>query len=290
VLKSFSQIPLGQFQWVVPLRSLALPVRVTSAGYSEETTTAYDWDGLRRGRSEFTLFQWTVSGRGRLTFAGESFDVRPGQAMVLPIPHAHRYFLPRDSPHWRFFYLCLHGTAVPRLTGEFLRDRGPVWSLAPESAPVRLAVRIYELGRRNELGNSFQASALAYEFLMALGAEKDPANDPVSGRFAEVLAFIESNHGEEIQVGELAGVAGMSRFHFTRQFTQALGTSPGDYLLQTRVRHAARLLADPRLSIKEIAGRSGFRSANYLGKVFRRVLGVSPRQFRNSGMYSNRLR
>lgn len=275
---------------VTPVRSLALPARITSAGYSEARSTVYDWDGWRRGNSEFTLFQWTLSGRGRLIFEDQTHEVRPGQAMLLQIPHHHRYFLPKDSDHWRFFYVCLHGSEVTRLAAEFIQQHGPLWSLAADSAPVKRAVQIYEHGLHGELDNPFLASALAYEFLMRLGAEKGPASANASRRFAGVQAFVESHHGEEIDVATLAEVAGMSRFHFTRQFTQATGISPGDYLQQTRVRHAARLLADPRLNIKEIADLSGFGSANYLSKVFRRVLGTSPREFRNSGMYSNRLR
>lgn len=274
---------------IAPVKALALPARVTSAGHADERLPAYDWDGLKRKGSEFTLFQWTLSGRGRLEFEGAEFDVNPGEAILLQIPHWHRYYLPRDSDHWRFIYVCLHGAEVMRLTGEFIRNRGPIWRLGADSGAVRTAVKIYESGMKQELQSPFAASALGYELLMQLGMESDPSTD-AANRFREVLAFIESHHGEEIQVTELARVAGMSRFHFTRQFTQAMGTSPGEYLLQARVRHAARLLTDPRLNIKEVADRSGFGSANYLSKVFRRVLGISPREFRSSGMYSNRIR
>lgn len=289
MLIQLGELSLKQFQLVSPHRIVPLHAMVSSVGYCEERGASYDWDGLRRGQSPFTLFQWTISGRGQLDFEGQEFEVLPGQAMLLPIPHAHRYYLPRNASHWRFLYVCIYGREAMRLFDEY-RSFGPIWDLPLESAPVQTALRIHRDASAGTLNNPFAASASAYEMLMSLGTEKYFPKSKTSDRFVAVRAHVERHFAEDLDVEKLAEIAGMSRFHFTRQFTLTEGSGPGEYLLQVRVKNAARLLGNPKLSIKEVSARSGFSNANYLSKVFRRVLGISPREFRRSGMYSTRLR
>lgn len=290
MLKAFDDLALGEYQLVNLQRPMPLHTMVASVGHCEERSPAYDWYGLGRGRSRFILFQWTISGRGTLDYGGRSYAVTPGQAMLLQIPHAHRYYLPPDSSHWRFLYLCMHGTETLRVFRHLQRAFGPVWELAQESAPVQTALRIYREAASGKLNNPFVISAAAYEMAMTMGAERYFQKSRVTDRFAPVRAHVEKNFSEKLDVQVLARIAGMSRYHFTRQFARAEGSTPWEYLVQVRVRKAALLLGDSKLSIKEISARAGFSNANYMSKVFRRVMGISPGEFRQSGMYSSRLR
>lgn len=287
MLKAFRRLPLKEFQIAIPRRVLALHAMVTSVGHCEERSTKYDWDGLRRGHARFTLFQWTVSGRGRLEFGGREYELVPGRTMVLQIPHAHRYYLPRDSTHWRFLYICIHGTEVFRLFRQYQLSFGPVWDLAPDSAPVRTLLKIYTKATAGQLNNPFVLSEAAYAMAMSAGAEGFCPKSRSTDRFAAVREYVEAHFATDLDIGALANVAGMSRFHFTRQFVKAERASPWEYLVQVRVRNAVRLLGDSKLSIKEVSAQCGFSNANYMGKVFRRVLGISPREFRRSGMFTS---
>ena len=73
-----------------PRRGVPLHAMVTSCGYSRETSTAYDWDGIKRGNAEFVLLQYTLDGVGRLQYEGADYTVGPGQAMLLHFPHQNR--------------------------------------------------------------------------------------------------------------------------------------------------------------------------------------------------------
>jgi AraC family transcriptional regulator len=78
---------------------------------------------------------------------------------------------------------------------------------------------------------------------------------------------------------ELAGLCNMSVRQLTRGFRASRGCSIGDYVSQSRVDTAKRLLASDR-SIKSIARSMGFGSASSFSYAFRRGAGVNPRQFR----------
>jgi AraC-like DNA-binding protein len=63
---------------------------------------------------------------------------------------------------------------------------------------------------------------------------------------------------QEIDLGAVAGEVGLSSFHFLRQFSQVLGVTPHQYLVRSRLRRAARLLADDNCSITGVASEAGF--------------------------------
>lgn len=99
---------------------------------------------------------------------------------------------------------------------------------------------------------------------------------------SEAMGLMERSFAEPLSMERLAGTARMSGRQFLRAFRTATGRSPVDYLIRLRVRKAGELLRRTRLSVTEIAGRSGFNDSNYFTRQFRRVTGVSPREFRRA--------
>jgi transcriptional regulator GlxA family with amidase domain len=92
--------------------------------------------------------------------------------------------------------------------------------------------------------------------------------------------YMETHLSESVDLTELAGVAGLSLFHFARQFKQSAGVTPHHYLVQKRVERAQEMLARTDLSLSEIAFATGFADQSHFARHFRQRLGVSPGQFR----------
>jgi AraC family transcriptional regulator len=99
-------------------------------------------------------------------------------------------------------------------------------------------------------------------------------------RLLQISEYINAHLDQEIKLADLARVAGISQFHFSRLFKQSLGLSPHQYLLQQRVERAKRLLKGSKLPIAEIALQCGFNSQSHLGKLFRDATGLTPRDYR----------
>ena len=92
---------------------------------------------------------------------------------------------------------------------------------------------------------------------------------------------IDADVAREIALADLARDAGLSRFHFLRVFAAALGVTPHQYLVRSRVRRAARLLADPDISVTTVAHESGFADLSNFVRTFHRAAGMPPRKYRN---------
>ena len=286
MLKDLARIPLAERITYFDTRTLPLHAMLGSIGHARETKTRYDWDGLKRGRTEFVLFQYTISGAGRMMVGGAEHEVGPGMAMLLHFPAENRYWLPASSPHWEFIYLCLHGREVMRLWAKIEQGYGAIAKLEADSAPVKQAAEIIRLVLRGKLGSPFAASALAYQWLMTMldAAPKEERASPHAEALERARRFAESRFAEPLGVDDLAKVAGFSRFHFTRLFTAHVGSSPTAWLVDLRVKEAARLLRETRLPLKEVAARSGFKDAGYLGNVFLARTGQPPGSYRRSGV------
>lgn len=101
-------------------------------------------------------------------------------------------------------------------------------------------------------------------------------------RLNRVLEYISANLGEDIRLSELAHTAGMSPHYFSELFKQTTGLSPHQYLLQQKIERAKQHLRNPRANVIEASAMTGFVDQSYFTKVFRRFVGVTPTEFRNT--------
>lgn len=129
------------------------------------------------------------------------------------------------------------------------------------------------------------ARALGGVLLQALhlrlfGEARRPAAGPLD--VERLDAHIRRNLARRISVAELAQVACLSPSHFHVQFKDSLGVTPHQYLLQTRLDHASRLLRDSPLPLVRIAEECGFSSQSALTTAMRRYLGLTPKRLRDS--------
>lgn len=116
-----------------------------------------------------------------------------------------------------------------------------------------------------------------------LGGVFEPAAGHLSLPQQRALAdFVDARLGSAISLSELAKVAGLSRYHFARSFSRTYGRAPHQYLLLRRISLAASLLTSSMLPVGEIALRVGFSSPARLSIAFRRIVGCSPRVFRQA--------
>jgi len=101
-------------------------------------------------------------------------------------------------------------------------------------------------------------------------------------RAVEAALWIEANSHREIELEDVARKAAISPFHFLRAFSAVLGVTPHQYLLRSRLRRAARLLADDDKAVTDIAYDVGFGDLSNFVRTFHRAAGVSPNKFRQA--------
>lgn len=127
------------------------------------------------------------------------------------------------------------------------------------------------------------AAAVIYHCMPAAGRiQMERIRRFPAARKKKVLEFIHANLFQQISLGEIADVAALSRFHFSRSFKAEMGMSIMRYITLCRINEAKRMLAQGDLSVVCVAMTCGFSSQSHFASTFKQVTGMSPSQFRRS--------
>ncbi|HVF48622.1 MAG TPA: AraC family transcriptional regulator [Pyrinomonadaceae bacterium] len=140
----------------------------------------------------------------------------------------------------------------------------------------------------NALGGRLYAESLANVLAVHLlrhytasGGDLRRFSGGLSGQtLRRVLAFVADNYERDLSLDDLAGEAGMSTFHFAREFKRATGTTPHQHLIKFRVEHAKALLAEGKMPLAEVGLRSGFSHQSHFTRLFRKLTGTTPQSYR----------
>ncbi len=108
------------------------------------------------------------------------------------------------------------------------------------------------------------------------------ARTTCSHRMAEVVGFIRGAVAEDFRLEDLAHRVHLSLSHFKRQFKIETGATPRQFILRTKIDAARRLLRTTDNSVSQIALDLGFVSSQYFATVFKRITGLTPREYRHA--------
>jgi AraC-like DNA-binding protein len=97
---------------------------------------------------------------------------------------------------------------------------------------------------------------------------------------ARARAYLHEHQGEDLSLGQVAKAVNMSTFYFCKMFKKVTGINFTDYLSHLRIERAKSLLLNPNLRVSEIAFEVGFQSLTHFNRVFKKLLGQSPTNYR----------
>jgi AraC-like DNA-binding protein len=191
---------------------------------------------------------------------------------------------------------CLSLQLAPELV-EAIGDHDAIWSLGalPPMPELMVLAELADAAaaRRSEIALDEAGLLMAARFMEVAGdasaaksamSDRKLAINPARDRrrAVEAALWLDQHAHQAVDLESVSRQAGLSPFHFLRLFARVLGVTPHQYLVRCRLRHAARLLADPARSVTDVAFDVGFADLSNFVRTFRRAAGVSPRAFRKA--------
>ena len=221
-------------------------------------------------------FGYRVRGETHELVAGSVLVGQPGDEYLCTHDHAHG-----DE--------CLSFYVSPAIV-EAVGSGGAIWRIG-SAPPLPELMVLGELASgvargRSDVGIDEIGMLFAARFgELVSGRAPRPPKSPAPRdrrRAVESAMWLAERSHEAIDLERVASEAGLSPFHFLRVFADVLGVTPHQYLVRSRLRHAARLLAEDGRAITDVALDVGFGDVSNFVRTFRRAAGVSPRHFRKA--------
>lgn len=227
-------------------------------------------------------------------YPGESVLVSPGETMVIDFPEADEtpsqcislslnpefienslnhlnYHLPKvdETSRWNIEldeYFLFNNQSLASATNNIMRiamDDNSQKDIMADFALKELLIRLMQTQARSMV-------------------EKNIVKN--KSRIGFAVDYIKKNLHQKLSIDSIAKMAYVSKSNFFKMFKDELGTSPNEFILQERINRAKELLANQN-SIKETAYQTGFSDANYFTRVFKQLVGVTPKSYQDKVLF-----
>lgn len=240
---------------------------------------------MQRDEHDDNLLIYCANGRGHLETDGWAGPVGTGDVAMLPRGAQHLYEANAKKP-WTLYWVHFDGGASSDFFSYLGFERSSPVVFAGLSPDLRGAfTTLLEVRRTGYSVLAFVKAANQLRHLLSLLALEFNAQRGKVQRgldVSRVQTYMLANIGRSLSLDQLAACAGMSKYHFSKRYKELTGYSPVKHLLNMKMEQACALLDGTHLSVGEIAFRLGYDDPLYFSRLFKKVIGRSPRAYRAS--------
>lgn len=223
---------------------------------------------------------YCTKGSGTLIIDGKKIPVPAHTAVFLPAAYPHEYYAEEEI--WDIHWVVPAGAASGEILEHFGLTAPAAYPLSDEKNLEHIFRKMHEAIRSDSFFGNYRASGYLYDFLIEFYHVISSRGISLAPNSAlmKAIDYINSNYAAQITLEDLCAVSGVSRQHLCLLFRNNLGTRPMEYIAKRRIQAAKELLRGSDRTIEDIAEETGFCSASYFCKLFRRYEGFSPSRFR----------
>ena len=249
--------------------------------YVEMTGITYPDVNYRIAREHSARYclEYVIQGKGHVQCGQTFFQPKAGDVYLLPAGLRHNYRSDPKEPYQKI-WVNLMGSLVDSLYQQYnlgYRYHYPDCNVYPL---FRAFLSMCENNRKQPAIVAAKGALMIHEIFEQL------ANDIPSGITNDILyarkakEYIEQHAEEPITVPQIAGHVGLSTSQLNRVFQAEYGVTPHKFYTESRMNLACLLLRNTALQVREIAEQLQFSDEHYFSASFKRVMGITPKQYR----------
>lgn len=256
----------------------SIEVRIIESRISNLTPSYWqkDLDNRPYGR-----LYYIKKGVGYIRSYGKEYRLMPGHVYLVPPRGDFAYGCTKDLQIWWLHFTATILSCIDMF--DHLPYKVDVVPLEKRQFEKRL-LRLIDIHASEKANEQLEYSGILLQFLSMFF--KDPEGQKLTQkqetriRFLPVLKYIDEHLGEGIAIGTLAKMANYEKSHFSTVFSSLLGTPPLRYIIRKRIEQTQLMLRRSDIKLEALAEQLGFSDAFHLSKVFKRVTGHSPSEYR----------
>lgn len=264
--------------------NLSKELYITDIGYYPQAK--FHFCSRTKEEAERYILIYCVEGEGWFTLNKTKYKVERNQFFILPKGCEHSYGSNTKRP-WTIYWLHFDGVHSSFFAEGF--DR-PTFISPGTNSRIEYRINLFDeifntLSKGYSMQNISYVTVSLFHFLGSikfLGEYRENSGQIEKSQVAidEVIHYMRENIGHKLTLNDLAKHVGLSPSHFSLLFQKRTGHSPLNYFNQLKIQKACHLLDFSELKINQISPIIGFEDAFYFTRMFTKVMGESPSEYR----------
>lgn len=236
---------------------------------------------LKRDYYDSFLIMYIINGNCTIKIDDHISHVNSGQIVMIDCYKPHEYY---TSAGWEAMWIHFDGATAREYYNLITSSSGNIVTLIDTFRFQKYLKRIYDIFEKNSIIREALISNYITNLLteLVLVSSNTSAYNNRTDMIEEIITYINDHLNDKLSLKELASIASLSPYYFTRLFKKEVGMPPHEYVVETRVNAAKFYLKTSSLSIKEIALNLGFTSESSFCTTFKQRVLTTPSEFRKS--------
>lgn len=245
--------------------------------------------GHRMTREEHDdyLLIYCLEGGGRLTLENKKFRIRAGDLIVMPKGVAHSYETLKTNP-WTIYWVHFDGADAEHFIAHIQQnkniEKNPVIHLGMQAKLVSELGALMESRQSSYDLNVFITASNHLRQILTYIAQLRPLEkqrqSADSFNLEAIHSLMQARLHQQLDLDTLAQQINLSKYHFVKRYKELTGTTPINHFIHLKIERACYLLDITPKNINEIAFALGYEDAYYFSRIFKKIMGVSPKQYR----------
>lgn len=238
-----------------------------------------------RKQQKFYLLMLCVDGCGTLCSGGNTYAIQKGDCMLCHAGGPIAYTSSREQPwslYWVHFELTRESPVFPFLYSKEINPQRVVVNVHNKMPLIDLFEKIINFDDALSDDLQFCLQQSVFLTLLYTGLSAFKMSKGTNQYISAAVKYIDNNINQKITLDELAEEVHLSKYYLSHLFQQIMDISPNRYIIERRIRYAKTLLISSSLTIAEIAREAGFDNAMYFSNIFKRRVGMTPKNYRSA--------
>ena len=253
---------------------------------TEHPKNYYFHPGKGRILSEYQI---VYISKGKGNFSSESTRrtiITKGQAMVL-FPGQWHTYSPQKDTGWNEYYIGFEGMIIDNIVSQgFFSQENQILDVGVNEDLVNLFSSAIKIAKEDKTAAQQNLAGIVFNILgtiLSLAQNKNFETNDSAQKIERAKVIMCENILKNLEIKELAQNLGISYSLFRKVFKEYTGYSPAQYFQELKLRKAKEMLTETNHSIKEVAFELNFNSYEYFLSFFKKKVGTTPMEYRNTG-------
>lgn len=233
----------------------------------------------KSGSSQYILI-YCMEGSGSIYLHSTEYRLSPNMYFIIPRNVPHRYASSEDDP-WSIYWVHFNGELADSLyLRELENGRVKAKPIGYNEARIELFDQIYTTLEYSYDEREMEMMNLNLQHLISSFIYNKDTKPPADNNVANSIAYMKTQLSKAVTIQSLAKQQDVSVSHYSSLFKAKTGSSPIQYFNQLKVQKSCQYLYFTDRSVKEISNELGFEDPYYFSRLFKKLIGVSPINYR----------